>query len=119
MDLATVFNDLSGGAIIWVVLTLTAADVLLGIMISLKKHRFQSSINKAGIINKAAVVVSIVVFYILDLILGLGNIGFSELFGSTIALSELVSIIYNLRELNVPFPDSVLKILDKFTAEKK
>lgn len=119
MDLATAFTDLHGALIIWVVLFLAATDVILGIMNSLKSHHFKSSINKAGIINKCGMVVSIVFFYVLDLMLGLNNVGFSELFGGTICLSELVSIIYNLKSLNVPFPPVVSEFLDKFTAEKK
>lgn len=119
MELATVFSDLSGAAIVWVVLFLTATDVVLGIMNSLKQHHFKSSVNKAGIINKCGVIVSIVFFYVLDLIMGLKNVGFSELFGGTICVSELVSIIYNLQALNVPFPKGVIDFLDKFTAEKK
>ena len=119
MDLTTVFSDLSDGVIVWVVLFLAATDVVLGILNSLKHHHFKSSINKAGIINKCGIVISIVFFYILDLIMGLNNIGFSELFGGTICISELVSIIYNLQALNVPFPKSVMEFLDKFTSEKK
>lgn len=119
MNLATVFNDIQGGMIIWVVLFLTATDVMLGIMSSLKKHHFKSSINKSGIINKCGIVISIVFFYVLDVILGLNNIGFSELFGGTICLSEMVSIIYNLQALSVPLPKSVIEFLDKFTAENK
>ena len=53
------------------------------------------------------------------MILGLNNIGFSELFGGTICLSEMVSIIYNLQALSVPLPKSVIEFLDKFTAENK
>lgn len=119
MDLTTIFNDLSGSAIVWVVLFLTATDVVLGILNSLKQHHFKSSINKSGIINKCGIVISIVFFYILDLIMGLNNVGFSELFGGTICLSELISIIYNLRALNVPFPKGITDFLDKFTTEKK
>lgn len=119
MDLTTVFSDIQGGAIIWVVLFLTATDVILGILHSLKKHHFRSAINKTGVINKCGIVISIVFFYVLDLILGLGSVGFSELFGGTICMSELISIIYNLRALNVPFPKVVLEMLDKFTAENK
>lgn len=119
MELATVFNDIQDGAIIWVVLFLTATDVILGILHSLKKHHFKSAINKTGIINKCGIVISIVFFYVLDLILGLNNIGFSELFGATISLSELVSILYNLRSLDVPFPKTVVEFLDKYTKENK
>lgn len=119
MELTTVFNDISGAAIIWTVLFLVSADVITGILNSLKKHHFKSSINKSGIINKCGIVLSIVFFYVLDIIMGLEKVGFSELFGSTICLSELVSIIYNLRALKVPFPKSVLELLDKFTAERK
>lgn len=119
MTLETIFDDLSGGIIIWATLCLTSIDVILGILHSLKTHRFKSSINKKGIINKAAVVVSVVTFYILDLILGLNKVGFSELFGGTICLSELVSVLYNLRALDVPFPKAVNDFLDKYTSEKK
>ena len=119
MDLAAIFSDIQGGAVIWVVLFLTLVDVVLGILNSMKQHHFKSSINKSGIINKASVVVSILFFYVLDLILGLNNVGFSELFGGTICLSEMVSIIYNLQALSVPLPKSVIEFLDKFTAENK
>lgn len=119
MDLATVFNDIQGSMIIWLVLFMVAIDVILGILNSLKQHHFKSSINKSGIINKCGIVISIVFFYVLDIIMGLDKVGFSELFGSTICLSELVSIIYNLKALNVPFPQSVIDFLDKYTSEKK
>lgn len=119
MDLATVFSNIQDGTIIWAVLFLVAFDVILGIMHALKKHHFKSSINKSGIINKSACVLSILFFYVLDLLLGLHGIGFAELFGSTICLSELVSIAVNLQALSVPLPKSVAQLLEKYTAEKK
>lgn len=119
MDLATIFNEINGGAIIWIVLFFTVSDVLLGILNSLKKHHFRSAINKSGIINKAAVVLCIVFFYVLDLLLGLNGIGFSEIFGATLCISELVSVIYNLQALNVPVPKQIIEILDKYTVEKE
>lgn len=54
MTLETIFDNLSGGIIIWATLCLTSIDVILGILHSLKTHRFKSSINKAGIINEAS-----------------------------------------------------------------
>ena len=119
MDILNIFNDIHGAIIIWVVLLMTTTDVILGIMNGLKQHHFKSSINRAGIINKCGVVICICFFYALDIILGLNGIGFSEIFGSTICLSELVSIIYNLKGLNVPFPKSFMDFFDKYTSEKK
>lgn len=119
MNLTDVFNDLQSGTIIWIVLLLAATDVGLGIMRSLKQHHFKSSINKSGIINKAAIVISVVFFYVLDLLLGINSVGFSELFGGSLCLAELVSVLTNLRELNVPFPKAITEFLDKFTAENK
>lgn len=119
MDLTTIFNDLSGAAIVWVVLFLAGTDVILGILNSLKHHHFKSSINKSGIINKCGIVISIVFFYVLDVIMGLNGVGFSELFGSTICVSEMISIIYNLQALSVPIPKTIMEFLDKFTEEKK
>ncbi len=119
MDIAAVFNNIQDGTIIWAVLFLVAFDVFLGIMHALKKHHFKSSVNKSGIINKAACVLSILFFYVLDLLLGLHGIGFAELFGVTICLSELVSIAVNLQALNVPLPKSIIQLIEKFTAEEK
>lgn len=119
MDLATVFGNIQDGVIIKAVLFMTAFDVILGIMHSLKNHHFKSSINKSGIINKCGVIVSIVFFYVLDLLLGLHGIGFAELFGSSICISELVSIATNLQSLSVPLPKAIIQLLDKYTAEKK
>lgn len=119
MDLTTVFSEIHDGMIIWIVLSLVACDVILGILQSLKKHHFKSSINKSGIINKCGVVVSIVFFYILDVLLGIEGIGFSELFGVTLCISELVSVIYNLQALNVPIPKPIIEFLNKYTDEKE
>lgn len=119
MDLTAIFNDIQGSLVIWIVLTMVAADVILGIMVSFKKHRFKSSINKQGIINKSACVVSILFFYTLDLLLGLHGIGFSELFASSVCMSELISIAVNLKSLEVPLPKAITQLLDKYTAEKK
>ena len=119
MNLETIFSDIQGSMIIWVVLFMVSIDVILGILNSLKQHRFKSSINKSGIINKCGIVISIVFFYVLDIIIGLDGFGFSELLGSTICLSELVSIIYNLKSLNVPFPKVFMDYLDNDTSENK
>ncbi len=119
MDLTTVFNHINGAVIIWIVLCLTATDVILGILQSLKNHHFKSAINKSGIINKCSIVISIVAFHVLDLLLGLKGIGFSELFGVTLSISELVSVVYNLQALDVPIPKPIIEFLDKYTAEKK
>ena len=119
MDIATAFSNVRDGEIIWAVLFLVAFDVILGIMRALKKHHFKSSINKSGIINKCGVMLSVIFFYVLDLLLGLRGIGFAELFGSTICMSELVSIATNLQALNVPLPRVISELIDKFTSEKK
>lgn len=119
MDLTAIFNDIQGGIIIWAVLALTAFDMLVGVMNSLKKHHFKSSINKSGIINKSACVLSVLFFYVLDLLLGLHGVGFSELFGSTVCLSEVISIAVNLKSLEVPLPKAITQLLDKYTSEKK
>lgn len=119
MNLETIFNDISGAIIIWTVLFLVSVDVVLGILNSLKQHHFKSSINRSGIINKSGIVIAVLFFYVLDIIMGLDKLGFSELMGSTLCLSELVSILYNLKSLNVPFPKNVIDFIDRFTAEKK
>ena len=119
MDIATVFSNIRDGEIIWAVLILVAFDVLLGIMRSLKNHHFKSSINKQGIISKCGVMVSVIFFYVLDLLLGIQGIGFAELFGSTICMSELVSIATNLQALNVPLPKLITELIEKFTEEDK
>lgn len=119
MNLETIFNDISGAVIVWTVLFFVSVDLILGVLNSLKQHHFKSSINRSGIINKSGIVIAVLFFYVLDIIMGLDKVGFSELIGSTLCLSELISILYNLRSLNVPFPQSVIDFLDKYTSEKK
>lgn len=119
MNLETIFNDISGAVIVWTVLFFVSVDLILGVLNSLKHHHFKSSINRSGIINKSGIVIAVLFFYVLDIIMGLDKVGFSELIGSTLCLSELISILYNLRALNVPFPPQVIEILDKYTSEKK
>lgn len=119
MDVINVFNDLQGATIVWMVLILAAADLIFGVLNGLKSHSFKSSINKNGVIIKCGCVFAIVFFYFLDCFLGLVNLGFSELFGATICISEFISIICNLQALGVPFPKSIIELLDKYTNENK
>lgn len=119
MSIETIFNNINGAVIVWIIMFLVSVDLVLGILNSLKKHHFKSSINRSGIINKSGIVIAVLFFYILDIIMGIETFGFSELIGSTLCLSELISILYNLRTLNVPFPPQVIDFLDKYTSENK
>lgn len=114
-----VFGELQGAVILWVVLILTGADLILGFLNAFQTHSFKSSINKKGILQKVGCIVAIAIMYVLDVVMGLNGVGFSELFGATLCVSELVSILTNCQSLGMPLPESFNKLLQKYTSEKK
>ena len=118
MDI-NIFEGLQGAIILWIVLILAGADLILGFLSAFQTHSFKSSINKKGVLQKIGCVTAIAFMYILDTEMGLSSIGFSTLFGSTLCVSELVSILANCQSLGMPLPESFGKLLEKYTNEKK
>lgn len=113
--------DMAGSQIIKILALLIIADVMFGVLKALKERKFISEIGINGIIRKTAIIVCIVVVFIFDCLIDLDltmllpdfisavlpEIGVCEIFGVTLAVFELESIIANFKALGVPFPTAI------------
>lgn len=118
--------------ILMMIAVLVLADFMTGYVKAYTKCELNSSIGLDGLIRKAMILFSMLIFMILDGILrlnfisclpnqileviqrfGIEKIGLSELMGMGIILQEGTSILENLHQLGVPIPKFIAQRIEK------
>ena len=112
-------------------------DTFLGVFRSIKERKFNSSVGINGAIRKAAMILSMVFFMLIDSIvqinflfmipkeylqfLGVERIGICELFCLLFIAYEAISILKNMMLCGLPVPAKIrmclMKFLDDMTEE--
>lgn len=123
--------------VIELIVVVIILDTILGSFRALKEKKWNSTVGIDGIIRKAGMLVTVLVFGVVDLILDfnmvafipeeilsyLGNIkiGMVEVFGIMYVLYEFTSILKNMVKLDMPvikgLKDKVETLLKNNTAE--
>ena len=127
-----IIMDMASSQVIKILALLIIADVIFGVLRAIKERKLKSGIGSNGIIRKTAMIVCIVVVFIFDCLIDLdltmllpdfiGNllpeIGVCEIFGVTLVIFELESIISNFKAIGLPFPaaisDKIHELSQKF-----
>lgn len=127
-----IIMDMASSQVIKILALLIIADVIFGVLRAIKERKLNSGIGINGIIRKTAMIVCIVVVFIFDCLIDLdltmllpdfiGNllpeIGVCEIFGVTLVIFELESIISNFKAIGLPFPaaisDKIHELSQKF-----
>lgn len=112
-------------------------DTIFGILRAIKEHKVNSNIGIDGSIRKVGMLVSILLFSLIDLILELNLIGFipenlrqaikiesigiADLFNFLFIVFEILSVFKNMIKCKLPIPKKLQKwledIFNKFTNE--
>ena len=107
-------------------------DLVLGILLSIKRGTFNSSFGIDGALRKIAMIFGIVFLFVIDFLLkinmiwflpeeiktfiGLPYVGMSTFFSIVFIIYEFVSITKHAAMLNVPIPEKIINALEH-TAE--
>lgn len=112
-------------------------DTIFGLLRAIKEHKVNSNIGIDGSIRKVGMLVSILLFSLIDLILELNLIGFipenlrqaikiesigiADLFNFLFIVFEILSVFKNMIKCKLPIPKKLQKwledIFNKFTNE--
>lgn len=112
-------------------------DTIFGVLRAIKEHKINSNIGIDGSIRKVGMLVSILLFSLIDLILELNLIGFipeslrqaikiervgiADLFNFLFIVFEILSVFKNMIKCKLPIPKKLQKwledIFNKFTNE--
>lgn len=106
------------------------ADTVLGVLRAVKEHKFNSCVGIDGAIRKMAMLFSVVVFSVVDIIvnfnllfmipeqyirmLGITKLGICEFFCLLYILYEIVSILKNMTLCGLPVPPRLKSFIQKF-----
>lgn len=128
---------LTSSSIIKLVILCIVLDTVLGSLRAAKQHKFNSSVGIDGAIRKVAMLASLTVLMLADLIVhinivgfipdqylavvGITKVGMCELFGLLFICYECISILKNMLLCGLPVPVKVreylTKVLDEMTTE--
>lgn len=76
MDIMEYLKPLAESTLFKLAVILLIADTVFGILRAVKEKRFNSSVGIDGAIRKAGMLISLVLFFCIDLVLELNLIGF-------------------------------------------
>lgn len=113
-----------------VLLLAVMMDTVLGVLRAVKEHKFNSCVGIDGAIRKMAMLFSVAVFSIIDIIvsfnllfmvpeqyikvLGVTKLGLCEFFCLLYILYEIVSILKNMTLCGLPVPPKIKSFIQKF-----
>lgn len=126
----TTLELLGSNSFIRVLLIAVALDTILGVLRAIKEHKFNSCAGIDGAIRKAAMLLSVCLLMVADVImhinvlcmvpetyiqiLGIQKLGICEFFSLLFILYETVSILKNMTLCGLPVPAKIKKWVQKF-----
>lgn len=121
---------LSSNSFVKILLIAVALDTILGVLRTIKEHKFNSCVGIDGAIRKAGMLLSVCFLMATDVImhinvlsmvpeeyvqiLGIDKMGICEFFSLLFILYELVSILKNMTLCGLPVPTKIKKWIQKF-----
>ena len=131
--LFSIVREMGQSVIIQLVIILVSADIVFGILNSIKNKCVNSTVGINGLIRKAAIISTVIILYIIDVLININfisfipkeistylnmpEIGLSELFGIILILFEALSIMKNLNNIGLPLPKKLKSTVEKFLNE--
>lgn len=125
-----VFKLLAGNSFFEILLVAVALDTILGVLRAIKEHKFNSCVGIDGAIRKVAMLLSVGVLMLVDLIMhidilfmvpekyvqliGIEKLGVCEFFCLLFILYEIVSILKNMTLCGLPVPQKIKNYIQKF-----
>ncbi len=125
-----VFKMLAGNSFFEILLIAVALDTILGVLRAIKEHKFNSCVGIDGAIRKVAMLLSVGVLMLVDLIMhidilfmvpetyvqliGIEKLGVCEFFCLLFILYEIVSILKNMTLCGLPVPQKIKNYIQKF-----
>lgn len=125
-----VFKSLAGNSFFEILLIAVALDTILGVLRAIKEHKFNSCVGIDGAIRKVAMLLSVGVLMLVDLIMhidilfmvpekyvqliGIEKLGVCEFFCLLFILYEIVSILKNMTLCGLPVPQKIKNYIQKF-----
>lgn len=126
----TIIVLLGSNSFIRMLLIAVALDTILGVLRAIKEHKFNSCAGIDGAIRKAAMLLSVCLLMVADVImnfnmlgmipetyiqiLGIQKLGICEFFSLLFILYEAVSILKNMTLCGLPVPTRIKKWIQKF-----
>ena len=116
-----------------ILLIAVVLDTILGVLRAIKEHKFNSCVGIDGAIRKAAMLLSVGLLMLVDIImhinvlfmipdkyiqlLGIQKMGVCEFFCLLFVLYEAVSILKNMTLCGLPVPERVKNYIQKFLSD--
>lgn len=120
--------ELETNPVIKLVCLALLADVVFGILRSIKQHTLNSSFGIDGLLRKCGVVLAVIFLFVADAVtninlvpfvdedvlrhISLTSIGLTEIFGLLFAAFETLSVLKNMMVLGMPLPKGVKEKLE-------
>lgn len=120
----------ASNSFIKILLVAVALDTILGVLRAIKEHKFNSCAGIDGAIRKAAMLLSVCLLMVADVImhidvlcmipeayiniLGIQKLGICEFFSLLFILYEGVSILKNMTLCGLPVPTKIKSWIQKF-----
>lgn len=120
--------ELETNPVIKLVFLALLADVVFGILRSVKQHTLNSSFGIDGLLRKCGVVLAVIFLFVADAVtninlvpfvdedvlrhINLTSIGLTEIFGLLFAAFETLSVLKNMMVLGMPLPRGVKEKLE-------
>ena len=116
-----------------ILLIAVVLDTILGVLRAIKEHKFNSCVGIDGAIRKAAMLLSVGLLMLVDIImhvnilfmipeqyiklLGIQKLGVCEFFCLLFVLYEAVSVLKNMTLCGLPVPERIKKWIQKFLSD--
>ncbi|CUP05739.1 Phage-related holin (Lysis protein) [Anaerobutyricum hallii] len=126
-------KSLTGNSFFEILLTAVVLDTILGVLRAIKEHKFNSCVGIDGAIRKTAMLLSVGLLMLVDIImhinilfvipeqyikiLGIQKLGVCEFFCLLFVLYEAVSILKNMTLCGLPVPEKIKKWIQKFLSD--
>ena len=106
----------SNNIFIEILMLAICADTLLGVLRAIKFRQFNSSVGIDGAIRKVAMVVSVGILMLADLLIHVQKLGMCEFFCMLFTACECLSVLKNMVLCGLPVPKKVESWMRDFLA---
>lgn len=118
-SIGAVFGFLYGkvDTVFYILVAMTVLDYATGVLKAIYKKELSSYIGAKGIVKKAMVYVIVAVAHLVDKAMGMDVVMSMAMF--FYIANEGLSILENIAECGVPFPQRLLEILEQLQKEEE
>ncbi len=126
----TIIHLIEAHSLFVLLIYMVLLDTVLGVLRSIKEHKFNSCVGIDGAIRKVGMLLSVIVLMLVDgmvnidflfmipeeyiKVIGINKMGICELFSLLFILYELVSVLKNMTLCGLPVPSKIKKWIQSF-----